>query len=92
MGLGPFVVNTGLALLVIGLLDALMGLAFTFVLRRVELVMEEWPEPAFVPRGLRQEYEAMVIRAFTLRTCRVVCFNTGASFTATGLILLLGVV
>lgn len=81
--------NVGASLLVIGTLDCLLAVLFFWAAARGVRLLDAWPDPG--PYGAdRATWLKLSRQVETLRVCRIVCLNTGASMGFTGLILMLG--
>lgn len=78
------------AMIVVGLLDAAMGLVFWGLHRRAAAALAAWPDPG--PWGEEKEmWNKVHSSAENLRVLRVVCLNTGASMVCCALMMLMGV-
>ena len=76
--------------IIVGALDAGLGLVFWWLFARSVSVLRTWPDPG--PWGEEKaQWEKLRGASENLRVARVVCINTGGSFLCTGLVLLLGV-
>lgn len=81
--------NVALSLVIIGTLDCLLAVFFFWAAARGLRVLDAWPDPG--PYGHERPLWLRLSREVeTLRVCRIVCLNTGASMGCTGLILMLG--
>lgn len=81
--------SIGLALIVVGVFDALVAALMTPLLNRAAELHASWPDPG--PFGSEKAtWDALATKLLTMRVVRIVCLNTGGSFVSAGLLLLVG--